>query len=77
MDSPIKPFAVPMRVAARLLGDKARSEIYAEVGRGRLVAVKDASKTLITLESIERYMKSLPHAKIKPAAPRRSRGAAA
>ena len=60
MDSTNKPFAVPIREAGSLLGDKARSEIYAEVGRGRLVAVKDASKTLITLESIERYMRSLP-----------------
>jgi len=62
---PIKPFAVSIRVAQKLLGDKARSVVYDEIGRGRLEAIKDGGKTLIVLESIERYMASLPEAKIK------------
>ncbi len=60
----LKPRAVPIRDARKLLGNKARSEVYREVGRGNLDAVKDGNKTLITLASIERYMASLPPAKI-------------
>jgi hypothetical protein len=69
----LQPFAVPLRVARQLLGDKAHSSVYEAIGRGELDAVKDGVKTLITLESIRRYMTSLPAAKIKPPRPRRPR----
>jgi hypothetical protein len=68
----LRPFAVPLRrEARRLLGNKSYSSIYEAIGRGELTAVKDGQKTLLTLESIERYMRSLPAAKIKPPTPRR------
>jgi hypothetical protein len=67
----LEPFAVPIKTARMLLGDKAHSSIYEEIGRGRLVAIKDGAKTLITLASIKRYMTGLPAAKIKPSRPRR------
>jgi hypothetical protein len=63
--SELKPRAVPIRVAQRLLGNKARSELYKQVGLGNLDALKDGNKTLITTASIERYMAALPPAKIK------------
>jgi hypothetical protein len=67
----LKPFAVTIRKAQVLLGDKSRSEVYEAVAHGKLVALKDGGKTLITLSSIEAYMASLPRAEIKPSARRR------
>jgi len=69
-DSDLKPIAVSIPVARKLLGDKARGPLYDAIGEGRLEALKDGGKTLITMASIERYMTTLPPAKIKPPAPR-------
>jgi hypothetical protein len=66
----LEPYAVPLREAMRLLGDKSHSTLYELLGRGQLNAVKDGVKTLITLESIRRYSAGLPPAKIKPPPPR-------
>jgi hypothetical protein len=65
------PFAVKIKIAMKLLGDKARSEVYAAIGRGELVALKDNGRTLITTQSIIDYMARLPKAVIKPPKPRR------
>jgi hypothetical protein len=65
----LEPVAVSIREAQRLLGDKARSQLYKDIARGELEAVKDGAKTLITLESIKRRQASLPPAKIKPPRP--------
>lgn len=73
-DFPIKPYAVPIRTAQVLLGDKSRREIYVEVGRGNLVALKDGRKTLLTMASTESYVASLPVAKFKSEPPRQQRG---
>jgi hypothetical protein len=75
----IKPFAVSVPTAKMLLGEKSVAALYNDLGRGeddplRLVAVKDGTKTLITLESIERRQQSLPIARIKPPKPRAPRG---
>ena len=70
---PLEPVAVPFPTAQELLGEKARSTLYVLLGRGKLVALKDGAKTLITLESIRAYMAGLPRAKIKPPVPRRRR----
>jgi hypothetical protein len=72
----LRPKAVTIRKAQEVLGDKARSQVYEAVGRGELDAVKDGNKTLITVESIERYMAAWPRAKIKPSTPRQPREAA-
>jgi hypothetical protein len=69
----LEPFAVTIPESQRLLGDKSHSALYELLGSGKLVAVKDGKKTLITLESIRDYMAGLPRAKIKPPAPRRKR----
>jgi hypothetical protein len=74
----LKPFAVPISTAQMLLGEKSVAALYNDLGRGaddplRLVAVKDGTKTLITLESIERRQQSLPFARIKPPKPRAPR----
>jgi hypothetical protein len=56
----LKPYAVPIKTAQKLLGDKARSEIYPLIAKGELEAIKDGAKTLIVLASIERRQASLP-----------------
>jgi hypothetical protein len=61
----LKPYAVPIRIAQTLLGNKARSEIYGAINRGELEARKDGKKTLITMASIERRQTSLPPADFK------------
>jgi hypothetical protein len=58
-------FAVPIKDARRRLGNKARSEIYEDVGAGLLEAVKDGRRTLIIVRSIEARQKSWPPANIK------------
>jgi len=66
-DSPhmLRPVAVPIRVAQALLGGKARSEVYKEINRGVLTAVKDGRKTLVLTTSIERRQAALPPADFK------------
>ena len=56
----LKPFAVKIPAASQLLGDKARSEIYELLAAGLLDGVKDGTRTLITVASIERYLAALP-----------------
>lgn len=69
----LEPYAVSIPETQRLLGDKSHSGVYELLGSGKLVAVKDGAKTLITLNSIREYSAGLPRAKIKPPAPRRRR----
>ncbi len=70
-DSTLKPFAVSLRETERLTA-KSRSSIYEAIGRGELDAIKDAGRTLITIESIERRQAALPRATIKPPKPRKA-----
>jgi hypothetical protein len=69
---PISPVAVPVGDAQKILGNKSRSQVYESIGRGELVALKDNSKTLITIASIKAYIARLQPAQIKPPAPRTS-----
>jgi hypothetical protein len=62
----LRPLVVTISVARKLLGDKSRSEIYEAIARNEFEALKDGSKTLIKVASIERYLDALPPAKIKP-----------
>ena len=68
MDS-LEPTAVPMPRARELLGDKSYSEIYEAIDEGKLVALKDGRKTLITVDSIRSYMAALPRGPVRPLAP--------
>lgn len=61
------PFLVSLDRARELL-DMSRSELYLEIGRGRLVALKDGRRCKITMESIPPSVAELPRADIKPAA---------
>src|SRR5258707_246820 len=67
-NSGLRPFAVRLAEASRLLGNKAVSDIYDEIGLGNLVAIKDGNKTLITVASIDAYMAALPPARIQASA---------
>jgi hypothetical protein len=62
----LEPFAVPLKEARRLLGDKSHGALYDAIGRGELEAIKDGAKTLITLRSIRARQQSLPAAKVRP-----------
>jgi hypothetical protein len=65
------PFAVPIADAQKILGRKARSQIYEAIGRGELEAVKDGNKTLVIVSSIISYCSRMKSAKIKPPTPRK------
>jgi len=69
-----KPYAVSIKTAQMLLGGKARSEVYSEINRGVLAAVKDGKKTLIVTASIETRQAALPAADFKIFPPIRKRG---
>jgi hypothetical protein len=69
----LEPTAVPMPRARELLGDKSYSEIYEAIDEGKLVALKDGRKTLITLDSIRSYMAALPRGPVRPLAPPRAK----
>ena len=63
------PIAVSIPRASELLGDKCHSEIYEAIGEGKLDALKDGRKTLITVESIRRYIEALPRGTVQALAP--------
>ena len=57
--------AVPTKKAQAIL-NMGHSKLYAELGKGKLNAVKDGSRALITTESILRYQANRPVAVFKP-----------
>jgi len=59
-----KPYAVSVREAGRLQG-LGRSSVYEQIERGELEAFKDGTRTLVTVESIERRQANLPRVKPK------------
>jgi hypothetical protein len=69
-----EPFAVSVKDARPLLGNRSLSSIYEMLARNELDAVKDGKRTLITLASIRRRQEALPKATFRPTSRRRSRG---
>jgi len=61
----IAPALLSLNAAAEYLG-LCRDSIYRLAGLGKLKAVKAGGKTLVTTESLQAYVASLPPAKIKP-----------
>ena len=70
----LKPYAVTVKEACRLQGGKAHSQFYVEAGRGEYELIKDGSKTLVTVRSIEQRLARLPRAAVKSPPHRRGRG---
>jgi excisionase family DNA binding protein len=58
------PTFVGIAEARRLLGGCSRSSVYRWIEGGRLRAVKRGRRTLVDVASIERFLASLPDAKI-------------
>jgi hypothetical protein len=58
------PLLVSISDATAIL-DKSRSEIYNDIARGLLDAVKDGIRTKITYESLKRRAEALPKAELK------------
>ena len=65
--APIQKLAYTLEEAAAL-GLPCRSRIYELAGAGKLRLVKDGKRTLILAEEAQRYIASLPAAKIGRAA---------
>jgi hypothetical protein len=52
--------------ASAMLGDRSLSKIDELIAEGKLEAVKDGKRLLITVASIKAYAASLPRATLKP-----------
>jgi Helix-turn-helix domain len=63
----LSPLAdVVTRLDAQAILCIGHNTLYAALRRGELEAVKDGSKTLITIESLKRYQANRPRAVFKP-----------
>jgi excisionase family DNA binding protein len=62
------PLLVPVKQACAIIG-RGQSALYELIGANKIRAVKSGGRTLIDVESLREYAKSLPPAKIAP--PRR------
>ncbi len=67
----VLPFGFELSVACKILGDKSRSSLYEKAGAGELEFVKDGAKTLVTTDSLIRYLGRMRSVTIKPTPPRK------
>jgi hypothetical protein len=75
----IEPLLLSIPQTAQSIG-RCNATVYDLIGSGQLEAVKSDSRTLVTSESIRRYVANLPKAEIAPRPvrkPQRLRKAAA
>jgi hypothetical protein len=61
----IAPILCRIPQAAAMIGRGTRF-IYEAIATGQIEAVKSDKRTLVVVESLYRYARKLPHAKIKP-----------
>jgi hypothetical protein len=61
----IEPLLLSVPQTSQTIG-RGIATIYELIGSGQLDARKSDGRTLITMESIKRYVASLPKAEIKP-----------
>jgi hypothetical protein len=61
----IEPLLVSIPQTGQMIG-RCNATVYELIGADRLAAVKSDGRTLVTMESIKRYVGSLPAAKITP-----------
>jgi hypothetical protein len=59
------PLLVPVKQACTIIG-RGQSALYELIGSGKIRAVKSDGRTLIVVESLYEYAKSLPAAKVQP-----------
>ena len=64
LDRTIEPIAVTLPDAIRISG-LSRSEIYRRLAAGDIDAIKSGTRTLILVDSIKRYLASLPTAQYR------------
>jgi excisionase family DNA binding protein len=62
------PILIPINEASALIG-KCRRGVYQLIATNQIRAVKSGRSTLIVYESLQRYVESVPPAKIKPYKP--------
>jgi hypothetical protein len=61
----IMPLLVPVKQACTIIG-RGQSALYELIGAGKIRAVKSDGRTLIEVDSLREYAKSLPAAKVAP-----------
>ena len=61
----VMPILVPVKQACTMIG-RGQSAIYELIGGGKIRAVKSDGRTLIVVDSLREYAKSLPPAKVAP-----------
>ena len=59
--SPLRPRLVPIDHACAYSGF-GRTKLYEELGKGNILASKHGRRTLINLDSVDRFIESLPAA---------------
>jgi hypothetical protein len=74
-EMPLLPILCTIPHAAAMIG-RGQTFIYGAIGDGRIEAVKSDKRTLVVVESLREYAKTLPRAVIKPQPPRRRNRAA-
>ena len=61
----VMPLLVPVKQACTIIG-RGQSALYELIGGGKICAVKSDGRTLIDVDLLREYAKSLPPAKIAP-----------
>lgn len=69
IEAPLPLILCTIPHAAAMIG-RGQTFIYGAIGAGRIEAVKSDKRTLVVVELLRSYAKSLPRAKIKPLKPR-------
>jgi hypothetical protein len=62
----VTPILVPVRQACMIIG-RGQSALYELIGAGKIRAVKSDGRTLVDVDSLREYARSLPNAKVAPA----------
>jgi hypothetical protein len=61
----VTPILVPVRQACMIIG-RGQSALYELIGAGKIRAVKSDGRTLVDVDSLREYARSLPNAKVAP-----------
>ena len=65
----VLPFGFDISDSCKIIGNKSRSSLYEKAAAGELEFVKDGAKTIVTTDSLIRYLERMRSVKIKPPPP--------
>jgi hypothetical protein len=69
-EAPLTPILCTIKHASTMIA-RGQTFLYGAIADGRIEAVKSDRRTLVVVESLREYAKSLPRAVLKPQPPRR------